>query len=147
MEIEAVKIDIEKKESRILELMDLEEEMSKAIIADDEDIKKIEHQLDTVSKELKKQMAKTEKDEAALQHEREKILHKLSTRYAASYERIRKAKNGLAVVPVLRGACGGCFKSLPPQRILEIRQMDRMFLCEVCGRILVWDEDKAGVPD
>jgi predicted nucleic acid-binding Zn-ribbon protein len=147
MEIEAVKIETEKKESRILELMDLEDETAKAIAANEEEMGKIRTQLDKVSKELEKKMAKTEKDEAALKHERDKILHKLNARYASAYERIRRAKNGLAVVPVLRGACGGCFKSLPPQRILEIRQMDRMFLCEVCGRILIWDEDKAEAPE
>ena len=88
-------------------------------------------------------MAETEKDEAALQDRRGKIVRKITPRILSSYERIRKAKNGTAVAPVIRNACGGCFKSLPPQRILEIRQMDRMYLCEVCGRILVWDEKVA----
>jgi uncharacterized protein len=39
------------------------------------------------------------------------------------------------------GVCGGCFKNLPPQRMLEIREMKRLNLCEVCGRILIWDEN------
>lgn len=141
-EIESVNVNIEKKENRILELMDLEEETSKSIEEHDEDIQRLQKQLDTISQELEKQMAKTEKDEAILKHEREKVLHKLNSRYITAYERIRRAKNGLAVVPVVRGACGGCFKSLPPQKILEIRQMDRIYLCEVCGRILVWDEKR-----
>ena len=141
-EIESVNVNIEKKENRILELMDLEEETSKSIEEHDEEVQRLQKQLDTISQELEKQMAKTEKDEAILKHEREKVLHKLNSRYITAYERIRRAKNGLAVVPVVRGACGGCFKSLPPQKILEIRQMDRIYLCEVCGRILVWDEKR-----
>jgi len=141
-EIESVNVNIEKKESRILELMDLEEETSSAIEEYKEEVQKLQKKLDNISQELEKQMAKTEKDEAILRHEREKVVHKLNTRYLTAYERIRKAKNGLAVVPVVRGACGGCFKSLPPQKILEIRQMDRIYLCEVCGRILIWDEKR-----
>ena len=141
-EIESVNISIEKKENRILELMDLEEETSKSIEEYKEGVQRLQKQLENISQELEKQMAKTEKDEAILKHEREKVLHKLNSRYVNAYERIRKAKNGLAVVPVVRGACGGCFKSLPPQKILEIRQMDSIYLCEVCGRILVWDETK-----
>ena len=142
-EIESVKDEIEKKESRILELMDLEEDLSKGIEAAKEESDQLRSQLDVNQAELQKRMAETEKDEAALQDRRGKIVRKITPRILSSYERIRKAKNGTAVAPVIRNACGGCFKSLPPQRILEIRQMDRMYLCEVCGRILVWDEKVA----
>lgn len=142
-EIEAVRIKVEDKESRILELMDLEEETKKSLEDKKKEVEKLKDRLENVNKELKSQVARTENDEAVLKHEKEKILHKLESRYFSTYERIRKAKNGLAVVPVARNACGGCFKTLPPQRILEIRQMNRIHLCEVCGRILVWDEEKS----
>jgi len=142
-EIEAVKTGIQEKETRILELMDLEEEMKQLLKNNETEIENIRNQLDKVSKKLSKQIEKTEKDEAVLMHEKEKIERKLTPRHLTTYERIRKAKNGLAVVSVLRNACGGCFKTLPPQRILEIRNMDRIFLCEVCGRILVWDEKES----
>ena len=142
-EIESVKDEIEKKESRILELMDLEEDLSKGIELAKGENDQLRSQLDVNQSELQKRMAETEKDEAALQDRRGKIVRKITPRILSSYERIRKAKNGTAVAPVIRNACGGCFKSLPPQRILEIRQMDRMYLCEVCGRILVWDEKVA----
>ncbi len=36
------------------------------------------------------------------------------------YERIRKGKGGMAVVPVRKRACSGCFKQIPPQRVQEI---------------------------
>ncbi len=143
-EIEAVKTEVGKKESRLLELMDLEEEIKTTLEEDKKNIENLKSQLDGRSKELKSRLVKTEKDEAALKDKRGKILRKLEPRLLAAYERIRRAKNGLAVVPVVRNACGGCFKTLPPQRILEIRQMNRRYLCEVCGRILVWDEDVSG---
>jgi predicted nucleic acid-binding Zn-ribbon protein len=146
-EIEAVNAEVEKKENRILEILDMEEELKKSLETDKEEFNKLNGRLENVSKELKGQIAKTEKDEVLLTHEREKVVHKLESRYLASYERIRKAKNGLAVVPVVRGACGGCFKSLPPQKILEIRQMNRLYLCEVCGRILIWDDKESGEPE
>ena len=62
-----------------------------------------------------------------------------------AYTRIRGAyKNGLAVVAVLRDACGGCYAKIPPQRQLEIRQRKRIITCEHCGRILVaWEEPEA----
>ncbi len=142
-EIENVKVEIGKKESRLLELMDVEEETKNTIKTAQEEIIKLRKQLDEKSMELKKRLANTEKDEATLRDQREKLLPKLEKRIVATYDRIRKAKNGFAVVPVIRNACGGCFKTLPPQRIFEIRQMNCLFLCEVCGRILVWDEKKS----
>jgi predicted nucleic acid-binding Zn-ribbon protein len=47
----------------------------------------------------------------------------------------------LAVVAIQNGSCGGCSKRLPPQKILEIRSMKQIHLCEVCGRILIWNSD------
>ena len=88
-------------------------------------------------------MEETEKDEARLRDLRDKVVRKLEPRILANYERIKKAKNNVAVVSVIGNACGGCFKTLPPQRILEIRAMNRIYLCEVCGRILTWDEEKS----
>jgi predicted nucleic acid-binding Zn-ribbon protein len=143
LEIESVKQNIEMKESRLLELMDLEEDIKHAIEAGQSDIEKLSETLEERRLELDERMAKTEKDEIALCDKREKVLRNLTPRILATYERIRKAKNGFAVTPVVRNACGGCFKTLPPQRILEIRQMNRIQLCEVCGRILVWDPQKS----
>ena len=57
---------------------------------------------------------------------------------AGAYERIRKSyRNGLAVVPIMRDSCGGCFNVIPPQRQSEIRQHKKIIVCEHCGRILV----------
>jgi uncharacterized protein len=58
-----------------------------------------------------------------------------------SYDRIRKSyRNGLAVVPVERDACGGCYNAIPPQKQSEIKQRKKVMVCENCGRILVDDE-------
>jgi len=85
----------------------------------------------------------TEEEELRLRHEREKIVHKVPKADLTQYERIRKAKKGKAVVPVRRGACGGCFNRVPPQKLLELRQNSKLYLCEHCGRIIVSDEISA----
>ena len=46
----------------------------------------------------------------------------------------------LAVVPVERDACGGCFNAIPPQKQSEIKQHKKVMVCENCGRILVDEE-------
>ncbi len=81
-----------------------------------------------------------EKEELKYRHEREKLLARIDKNHLQAYERIRKAKKGRAIVPVKRGSCGGCFAKVPPQRILEIRQNDKIHHCEHCGRIMISDE-------
>jgi uncharacterized protein len=57
-----------------------------------------------------------------------------------SYDKIRSSyRNGLAVVTVIRNACGGCFNHIPPQLQLEIGLHKKVIACEHCGRILVDD--------
>jgi hypothetical protein len=45
-------------------------------------------------------------------------------------------RNGLAVVPVNRDACGGCFNIVPAQKQAEVREKKKIIICEHCGRIL-----------
>lgn len=140
-EIEVVKESISEKEDRIIELIDLEEQFGKEIEEDKNELVDMKKDLKKKNYELKKMMGKTEKVELQLNHEREKSVHSLNNRYLSMYDRISKARDGLAVVAILRNACGGCLNRLPPQRILEIRNKKIIYLCEVCGRILVWDEE------
>jgi predicted nucleic acid-binding Zn-ribbon protein len=81
-----------------------------------------------------------EQEELKYRHDREKLLARIDKDHLQAFERIRKAKKGRAIVPVKRGSCGGCFAKVPPQRILEIRQNDRIHHCEHCGRIIISDE-------
>jgi predicted nucleic acid-binding Zn-ribbon protein len=89
-------------------------------------------------KELEKIIADTEKEEKKLAKESAAAREQVDARMLSAYERIRNSySNGLAVVPVLRDSCGGCFNVIPPQRQSEIRQRKKIVVCEHCGRILV----------
>jgi predicted nucleic acid-binding Zn-ribbon protein len=91
--------------------------------------------------ELDKIIAETEKEENEYRALSISAREKVEARLLASYERIRKSyKNGLAVVPVLRDACGGCYNAIPPQRQSEVAQRKKILVCENCGRILIDEE-------
>ncbi len=93
----------------------------------------------TVKKsELEKIIAETDKEEKQLVQKSEAAKAKVDARLLAGYERIRGSyKNGLAVVPIVRDSCGGCFNVIPPQRQSEIRQRKKIIVCEHCGRVMV----------
>jgi predicted nucleic acid-binding Zn-ribbon protein len=97
--------------------------------------------LATKKGELEKIIAANEKEEKHYQKQANEAREHVDNRLLASYDKIRKSyRNGLAVVPVERDACGGCFNAIPPQKQSEIRQHKKVMICENCGRILV-DED------
>ena len=88
--------------------------------------------------ELEKIIVDTEKEEKHFKKISDAAREGIDERLMYSYDRIRKSyRNGLAVVPVERDACGGCFNSIPPQRQSEIRLHKKVIVCENCGRILV----------
>ncbi len=96
--------------------------------------------------ELEKIIVDTEKEEKHFSKLSGDARQHIDDRLLYSYDRIRKNyRNGLAVVPVERDACGGCFNAIPPQRQSEIRQHKKIIVCENCGRILVDDELNAAV--
>lgn len=88
--------------------------------------------------ELDAIISETQKDEDRLLKASDDAKKKIETRLVFAYDRLREnAKNGLAVVQVMRGSCGGCFNKIPPQRQLDIVTKKKIIVCEHCGRILV----------
>lgn len=111
-----------------------------------QDAETLAPQIETMQEELvqkKKELTAVNKEhedeELKLKHKRDKLATRLTKADQQMYERIRKAKDGKAVVPVQRNSCGGCFNRVPPQKILELRTNTSMLVCERCGRILVSD--------
>ena len=88
--------------------------------------------------ELEKIIGETEKEEKHYNKDADAARKHVDERLLLSYDRIRKNyRNGLAVVPVERDSCGGCFHAIPPQKQSEIKLRKKVMVCENCGRILV----------
>ncbi len=137
-EIELQELEIKACEKKIkdanAEKLEQEEAKAKinAVIAEKEEV------LNLKQSELQKIIAETEKEESALIEKREKAKLDVEPRLLNSYLKIRSSyRNGLAVVPVERDSCGGCFNVIPPQRQSDIRLRKKMIVCEHCGRVLV----------
>ena len=122
------------------------DEAKKAILAKKTDIEAIKEKievrtadLEAKNSELATIVESTAEEEAKLRAERDACAEKIDARTMSAYDRIRKScNNHLAVVSVFNGdSCGGCFNSIPPQRLIDIASNKKMIICEYCGRILV----------
>ena len=79
----------------------------------------------------------SQEEEKKLSTLKAKAAKKVEPSLLHSYEKlVERQRNGLAVVKVSRGACGGCFNVVPAQRQAEIKEKKKIILCEYCGRIL-----------
>ena len=94
--------------------------------------------LEAKKAELASIIEKTEKEEEKLIKESDKKRKDIESRLLKAYDKIRGSyRNGLAVVPIARQSCGGCYNQIPPQVQIEIGVMKNIIACEHCGRILV----------
>lgn len=137
-EIENLELDIQIYEKNIndanyeIESKKSELEALSALIEEkNEDLRLKKTELDQI-------IVETKKEEEDLRVSAKNLEDRIDNRLLTAFKRIRKnARNGLAVVPIERNACSGCFSKVPPQRQLDIRQRKKIIVCENCGRIIV----------
>ncbi len=137
-EIEYQGLEIELAEKRIKEYYAKIEQKKEVIEQNNETLAKQNDHLKHKKAELKDIMKETEKEEKLLHTKSEEFSAVIEDRLLNAYKRIREnALNGLAVVPVVRGASGGSFFTIPPQRQVEIANRKKIITDEHSGRILV----------
>ena len=137
-EIEMQQLEIKLAEKHIRDANEELADKVKALEAAKKQVAVKEGVLNHKKGELQKIITDTEKEENHFNKQSADARGHIDERLLYSYDRIRKSyRNGLAVVPVERDACGGCFNSIPPQRQSEIRLHKKIIVCENCGRILV----------
>lgn len=142
LQIENTINKIDELENRQLVLFDAEKDASAEVDAAKEKLKEIEANFQETSVKLNETIAANAEREKELQAQRTEVSSKIKPQFLRLYERIRRPKDGIPLVTIERGACGGCYTNIPPQRIIEVREADHLILCEHCGRILYWQDEK-----
>jgi len=147
-EIELQELEIQISEKRIKEAYQDLEGKKESITGTKELMDERNKDLESKKSELGVITSESEEEEGKMMKSREKASKNIEERLLKSYTKIRNnAKNGLAVVAVKRGACGGCFNMVPPQRQAEVREKKKLIVCEHCGRIFADVEDVIVEPE
>ncbi len=104
-----------------------------------ERLKELDSALDEKRGELDQVVEETEKEQAQYHKLRDEAAEAIEPRYLNAYNRLReRLRDGRAVVAIERGAAGSFM--VPPQRQVEVRQRNRIVVCEHTGRVIVDDE-------
>ncbi|MFY0652910.1 MAG: hypothetical protein JXQ96_12785 [Cyclobacteriaceae bacterium] len=136
-EMELQELEIQLQEKRIKESQVKIEAKNEEIEDTKNALEERKKDLESKRKELEVISSESQDEEDKLMKGRAKAAKAIEERLLNSYDKIRgNVRNRLAVVPVDRGACGGCFNVVPPQKQAEIREKKKLIVCEHCGRIL-----------
>ena len=108
-----------------------------------ESVSKMESELDSLTNDLSERRLKLESaisDSADEKQDLDKLknekLSGISDSIISIYDKIQLHRDGLAVVEISGGGCGGCGAHVPPQKITEIKAKEGIHRCDVCGRFL-----------
>ena len=136
-EIEHSKQKIAEGERIQLELMAEEEELEIELDELRSKLSSRESEFDDRQSEMNERLNSTQEEELELRHERDKLVRGINRPVLSHYDRIKQIRDGIGITQMIDAACGYCFSKIPPQRQVEIKRMDDVILCEVCGCILV----------
>ena len=135
-EIEHTQTAVRKIEDDILNLMMEGETLQADIKAAETRVKEDQALVDQERKQLSEE---NKRDLSALEayvKERKEIESSISSDLLPRYERIRKARGGIAVAAARGYVCEICQVRIRPQVFQEIRRNDQIISCDACQRIL-----------
>ncbi len=139
-EIELLKKEIKLKEDQKISLMEEEEETGRWLKSQESELKKIEEDIRIKTDELNKAAAVKDEEIAKIASERADAAAKVDKMWLERYEKIRKAKRGLAVAEIIldekkNGTCSGCKMAVTAHVVIGVAKKDKINICENCARI------------
>jgi predicted nucleic acid-binding Zn-ribbon protein len=139
VEIEEIKQEKSRIEEEILSLMELGERLTADVRETEGLVRAREQQGRAEEEAVRGKLAAVEAELAQVRAERASLARQVSPPVLAEYDKLLKARGGLAVAQALPSQiCAGCRMAIRPQALLEIRAQSGLITCESCGRYLYW---------
>ena len=145
VEIEDIKQEKARIEEEILALMETQEHVAIDVREAEAQLRLVETKGRAEEATVREQLRGVEAKLAEARTERAALAAQVPPAQLGSYDRILRARSGLAIAQVLVPAniCAGCRMAIRPQAIQELRAQDQLLTCESCGRYLYWRESAA----
>ncbi|MBL7014664.1 MAG: hypothetical protein ISR83_09640 [Candidatus Marinimicrobia bacterium] len=85
---------------------------------------------------LERVISESAEEKSVLEVQRNDAAQGIAPPIIALYNKVIKARNGLAVVEIVNSSCGGCGAIVPIQTVSEIKNSLAVHNCGSCGRFL-----------
>ncbi|MBN2780996.1 MAG: hypothetical protein JXR21_03435 [Candidatus Marinimicrobia bacterium] len=140
-EIEFNEQGIKDAEDQILQSEEENNRMNEAFGKTEKNLEDMAQRLEETRGSLAETQKATEEEKQQLEDTRKTLIALIPRNFMSVYQRVRKARNGLAVVPLMRDACSGCHNRVIPQKRVDIYKKNQVITCDYCGRFLFAADD------
>jgi len=135
-EIDHLKEERVSNESESLSFMEEKETLINSINEMAAELEILTQDLSSRREKLESAISESADEKLNLEQNRAEQVSQIDAKFISEYDRVLAARDGLAVVNLSGGACGGCGAYIPAQIVTEIRGNIVMHRCDVCGRFL-----------
>jgi predicted nucleic acid-binding Zn-ribbon protein len=141
-EIEESEKRVDRLEETFIAEMLLEDDIQKEIKTAGQKHAETQASLTKEKEALSRKKRETEEKARVLGQRREGLLPTITADQVNLYLKIFRKKGGTALSPVKDDFCALCHVRVRPQVLNELLSTRKLILCENCGRILYWREQK-----
>jgi hypothetical protein len=135
-EIEGIKEAIRKQEDELLEIMEQIDGLKTQLKKSEELLKKRRSEHARKKQQIEEELQRYTQDIEEQKAARHSLAEEIDPQVLSDYNRLREAKNGLAVVMTKNELCMGCNMKIPPQSYNLVIASNDIIHCPNCRRIL-----------
>ena len=136
LEIDHLKEQRATNETESIAFLEEKEALTESVESMESELGELSQNLRVRKEKLETAISQSAEEKTSLEQQRTEQVHGIDLNIVSVYDRIMKARDGLAVVHLSDSACGGCGAHIPAQTITEVRAKIVMHRCDVCGRFL-----------
>lgn len=129
-------------DERVLVAMDDVERLKAETAQLDRDLEQRKNAIREVVQEYRKRVAALESRLRELEQRRQIAAASVSEGLIKRYEAVRNHLDGIGIVDVSGGVCGGCHMPVGELVLREVRAMNKVVTCDNCTRILYLAEEE-----
>jgi len=129
-------------EDDVLEMMETIEQLQNEAKEAQKELEESVRDLDDQREEIQKELKQVETAVADDVVRREEIANRVDGALLARYEKVRSGKGGIGIAKadLEEATCTMCHMDIRPQLLTELKQGDRVVICETCSRLLYTDD-------
>ncbi len=135
-EIESLRRTNASREEEILKLVAAMDEFKQNIEAEQTKIDSLRAELSEEESKNSARIQELETEIAAIAEKKAEVVKLLPKPLYSQYQRVYKARGGVAVVAIKNNACGGCNVRIIPLQLAKIIRCEELEICRSCARFL-----------
>jgi predicted nucleic acid-binding Zn-ribbon protein len=136
-EVESLKARKSRMEDRLLEQMELGEELGERLKPVEMEVAEARQRVAELEESSGKELVEIENALSEREAERADLAPKLDQDLLALYEDLRRQKKGVGAAALVDGVCQACHQKLSPVYLDRLKRSEAIRRCEYCRRILV----------